>query len=213
MMTRSKSSSEQPVSPPVVSSPEPISSSPPSSPEPVLLKNVGSNIKARWVMVTNTKKDGAGNENFIDFAEIYVYDKNNVNVALKKPVSSYTVYGTSNINNFVDGSETTIGHTKNEDEVEWLRIDLGSEIELKKIVIVGRKDCCQWRMKGYKIALYGGNSPPTLSTTPIAISKMNGEISPNNVYAWDVTTSSIEKSVDTKYPPQYIRYSHNYLHY
>jgi hypothetical protein len=170
-------------------------------------------MKARWVMVTNTKnKGGNGNENFLDFAEIYVYDKNNVNVALKKPVKTYTIYGNSNINNFVDGNEATIGHTKNEDEVEWLRIDLGSEIELKKIVIVGRKDCCQGRMKGYRIALYGGDIAPTLSTTPISISNFIGEISPNNVYAWDVT-SSIEKSVDTKYPPQYIHYSHNYLHY
>ncbi|GLC40903.1 hypothetical protein PLESTM_001124300 [Pleodorina starrii] len=70
-----------------------------------------------------------------------------VNVALGK-----TAYASSNYinmfpaSNAVDGNTSSFMHTAFEDAAKWLSIDLGSVMNVTRIVLWNRQDCCQERL-------------------------------------------------------------------
>jgi hypothetical protein len=85
----------------------------------------------------------------LNLAEIKVYSKKGgpniitTNTLVTKPSGWYgDMYpGT----NFVDGDTNTFTHTSGND-VPWVKVDLGSMIDIYKIEIYNRVDCCQERV-------------------------------------------------------------------
>jgi len=111
-------------------------------------------VKCRYIKVTS-----ATNGLALNFAELEAYDTNGVNVALNKTATQSSI-GWDNTEkvgpqNAVDGSKDTVIHTKDEntDEFHWWQVDLGSEMNITKIVLQRRENCCQGRENGAKIQL------------------------------------------------------------
>ena len=56
----------------------------------------------------------------------------------------------------LDGNLDTITHT-NSGGLQWWRLDFGRSVSVSQVIVYNRKDCCQFRLAGFKIAV--GDSP------------------------------------------------------
>lgn len=118
----------------------------------VVITGVG--IMTRYVTVK------AGYD-YIQIAQLAVYDNNGKNVALNKPTTSSGVYDT--IDNNPDSSYAVDGKMANRPypdiyhsaggEGSFWTVDLGKEYDITRIVYYNRSDCCDSRSQGMKIEL------------------------------------------------------------
>ena len=112
----------------------------------------------------------SGPDVYHNIAEIQVYAKDDpsTNIALNKPVTSNAnVWDTLYPKNLVDGNESTIAHNGTENtNVNWT-VDLQSDYDISKIVIVNRQDCCRERTKGATIILKNKDNVTTFSSDPL----------------------------------------------
>lgn len=81
---------------------------------------------------TNGSTSNTGNH----WVEIEVYDKNNINVALNKPVTSSIAQDPARPNVWVtDGNKDTANWTNHGSTLQWVEVDLGAEYQISHIKI------------------------------------------------------------------------------
>ena len=96
----------------------------------------------------------------INLAEVEVYNMEDVNVALGRPVTASSNYGGMfPIEKFVDGT-SVFGHTRgtasgqSETEIQWVLIDVGNQPTIKSVVIKNRPGASA-RAVGLKVQILG----------------------------------------------------------
>jgi hypothetical protein len=109
-----------------------------------------------------TRDDGTtpGNEDdtnrILNIAEIEVFDKIGTNLAYQKNVTGSSEYPAPHLwVNLTDGNKGNFAHTLGRTPTEYdsMTIDLGGEVEISKIVITNRSDCCKNRIIGAKVEI------------------------------------------------------------
>ena len=101
----------------------------------------------------------------INLMEIYVYDKDGKNIALKKSILSNTTFGDfkNTLYNLIDGDEMTMGRTGNEKEDDTqpqrqsFEIDLGSMHEIRSVVLLDKIKGDPGRLDKLKVMLLDDN--------------------------------------------------------
>jgi hypothetical protein len=137
------------------------------------------NKKAKFVKYVGNHVRGQ------NIAEIEVYEPNStVNIALNKPVTGTSLYSTTvPHSNLVDSNTTNIAHTaENSGDSGW-EIDLGKEVDVSKVIVRNRTDCCSNRINGAYILLLDSNQRVFYKSPPFANSKL--------VYTIDVSTGTV----------------------
>jgi hypothetical protein len=116
----------------------------------------------QYVRITNKPNE------FLNIAEIEVYDMNNNNIALNKTVTMSSIFPSFEGKLLVDGNRTNFAHTNNGPS-EFMEINLGSEFVIKSIKIYNRVDCCKERLNGAKLEIRDSKNNkhefPQISTT------------------------------------------------
>ena len=83
------------------------------------------------------------------------------------------------VQNFVNGNQTgqpyNFVHTSCND-VPWIQVDLGSMMNIYKVVVVNRFDCCQDRIMGTALQVLDDQNQTIYNSNPVT--------SVNTVYAW-----------------------------
>ena len=105
----------------------------------------------------------------INLAELEVFDESGTNLAASKPVTGSSEYSsTHGYINLTDGNKTNFAHTKGrtEEEIDYLQVDLGSEKEIKKLVITNRTSCCKSRAVGVKAVILSSDGTTVVKETP-----------------------------------------------
>jgi len=115
--------------------------------------------KAKTIKVGKTDLISKWYNRYINLMEVYVYDKDGKNIALKKPIASNTPGFKDWVSKFNDGDEMTLGHTggdKQDDsqpQRQSFEIDLGSMQEIHSVVIVDRRPPRDQRLDKLKVML------------------------------------------------------------
>jgi hypothetical protein len=156
-------------------------------------KNLARYIRIQRVDNTN---------NVINLNELIVLDKNNKNVALSKNGSTITAISQHSPDRapsmLIDDDNYSNAHTAGDSSVHWYEIDLGSQVEIKKIIIVNRKDCCSDRAKGLQVQLY---KDPSSNTSRTIISK--ADITTDKpTYAWTLDDTGFKEDLTLDLPWQ-----------
>lgn len=105
----------------------------------------------------------------INLAELEVFDASGTNLAAGKTVTGSSEYSsTHGYINLTDGNKTNFAHTKGrtEEEIDYLQVDLGSEKEIKKLVITNRTGCCKNRAVGIKAVILAADGTTVVKETP-----------------------------------------------
>jgi len=105
----------------------------------------------------NDAPESAGS--VLNIAEVEVYDKNMINIALNKPASQVDTYLDAGASRAVDGNTSghwndgSVIHTTNNNPLGWWEVNLGAVQAVSKLVIWNRTDCCKTRIIGIKVYL------------------------------------------------------------
>jgi hypothetical protein len=105
----------------------------------------------------------------INLAELEVFDASGTNLAAGKTVTGSSEYSsTHGYINLTDGNKTNFAHTKGrtEEEIDYLQVDLGTEKEIKKLVITNRTSCCKNRAIGVKAVILAADGTTVVKETP-----------------------------------------------
>ena len=105
----------------------------------------------------------------INLAELEVFDASGTNLAAGKTVTGSSEYSsTHGYINLTDGNKTNFAHTKGrtEEEIDYLQVDLGTEKEIKKLIITNRTSCCKNRAVGIKAVILGADGTTVIKETP-----------------------------------------------
>ena len=140
-------------------------------PGPIVEYPVGRYIELK--QITAYDENDTGNQNkIINLAEVEVYDDTDALVSSNKVVTGSSVHSAGPLANLVDGNKRNFAHThgQTETETDWIKIDLGAEKKIKKIVVTNRKDCCKERIAGLKIDILNSSSTSVKLTPAISIS-------------------------------------------
>jgi hypothetical protein len=106
----------------------------------------------------------------INLAELEVFDVSGTNLAAGKTVTGSSEYSaTHGYMNLTDGNKANFAHTKGrtEEEIDYLQVDLGTEKEIKKLVITNRTTCCTNRAIGIKAVILAADGTTVVKETPI----------------------------------------------
>jgi hypothetical protein len=132
--------------------------------------------KGRYVKLEHTvayDESAEGNvddkNRIINLAELEVFDVSGTNLAAGKTVTGSSEYSsTHGYINLTDGNKTNFAHTKGrtEEEIDYLQVDLGSEKEIKKLVITNRTTCCKNRAVGIKAVILAADGTTVVKETP-----------------------------------------------
>jgi hypothetical protein len=119
---------------------------------------IGAAIKGRGIRLKYNRQE------CLNLAEIRVYSSNggpNI-ITPNTPISKSSGYQGDMFpsRNFVDSNTNNFVHTSCSD-VPWIVVDLGSMVDIFKIVVFNRVDCCQSRILGTVLEIYneGGLDP------------------------------------------------------
>jgi hypothetical protein len=105
----------------------------------------------------------------INLAELEVFDASGTNLAAGKTVTGSSEYPAPYLwSNLTDGDKTNFAHThgRTPSEYDSMQVDLGTEKEIKKIVITNRTDCCKKRAIGIKAVVLGADGTTVIKETP-----------------------------------------------
>ncbi len=132
--------------------------------------------KGRYVKLEHTvayDESAEGNvddkNRIINLAELEVFDASGTNLAAGKTVTGSSEYSsTHGYINLTDGNKTNFAHTKGrtEEEIDYLQVDLGTEKEIKKLVITNRTSCCKNRAIGVKAVILAADGTTVVKETP-----------------------------------------------
>ena len=132
--------------------------------------------KGRYVKLVHTVAYDANSEGNVDdknkiinLTELEVFDASGTNLAAGKTVTGSSEYSsTHGYINLTDGNKTNFAHTKGrtEEEIDYLQVDLGSEKEIKKLVITNRTSCCKSRAVGVKAVILAADDTTVVKETP-----------------------------------------------
>lgn len=112
--------------------------------------------KIRYIKITQDNRDSSRKEadKVLSLAQVQVFDLNGQNVALGKPSSQSSINENMlpaiAVNGKTSGSNFTM--TKATD-LNWFETDLSSSIDVSKVIIYNRSDCCSSRLDGVHITL------------------------------------------------------------
>ena len=127
------------------------------------------------IVQTVAKNDAAAGDEctknkIINLAEVKVLDADGVNLAAGKTVTGTTPHPAGPLANLVDGNLSNFAHTAcpvpTNDEMDFMKFDLGSVKEITTIVITNRTDCCKDRAIGIKVQILGSNGTTVVKETP-----------------------------------------------
>lgn len=110
----------------------------------------------------------ASKEDYMNISEVQVFDSAGTDVARGKPVTMSSIYNNSQYGpgaNLVDGYSGTFAHTNN--DMGWIQIDLGSNIQLSKITVRNRQDCCQDRLIGTVVLIFDASNNKIFESQPL----------------------------------------------
>jgi hypothetical protein len=96
------------------------------------------------------------------------------------------------VQNFIDGNTSNFVHTSCGD-VPWIQVDLGSTMELYKVVIYNRTDCCQSRILGATLHILNDEGADVYISAPVS--------STNQTYAWFPPNPAIQVDLPEDIPP------------
>lgn len=113
--------------------------------------------KIKYIRISQT-------DNYLHFQEIQVFDENGINVALSsekeltKPVATMSSYykGTNAniaINGITNDNQSWPNSVHTAVKGGWWEVDLGRPVNVKKVVIFNRPDCCENRLSGAELLL------------------------------------------------------------
>ena len=133
--------------------------------------------KGRYVKLEQTvayDESAEGNvddkNKILNLAELQVFDVSGTNLAAGKTVTGSSQYSaTHGYMNLTDGNKANFAHTKGrtEEEIDYLQVDLGTEKEIKKLVITNRTTCCTNRAIGIKAVILAADGTTVVKETPI----------------------------------------------
>lgn len=124
---------------------------------------------------------------YINLAEIIVWTSKNKKVkinankikAAKPWSSSYTA------KKFADGKTGTMYHSKgNNEQNDWIRVDLGKTVPITKIQIINRKDCCRDRISGIKCYIQDSKKKNVKRLPTLRGKSYKYTIDPNGTVGW-----------------------------
>lgn len=99
----------------------------------------------------------------LHLSEIEVFDVNGVLVSRNKKVSMSSIYSnTYPESNLVDGEINNFVHTNMELVPQFVKVDLGKNYNISKIVITNRYDCCKERIEGAIVSIINDAASPAL---------------------------------------------------
>lgn len=130
------------------------SASPSASMIPSEVPTIDPSRKTRFVRV---QLIGA---NYLHLREVEVFDRDNVNVALNKFATQSSLYNDSpefDAHYAVDGDKSisyahSMSHTKTEWGA-WWEVDLLQAVDVKKVIVYNRADCCFERLSNSIVSL------------------------------------------------------------
>lgn len=113
--------------------------------------------KIKYIRISQT-------DNYLHFQEIQVFDENGINVALSiekevtKPVATMSSYynGTNAniaINGITNDNQSWPNSVHTAVKGGWWEVNLGRPVNVKKVVVYNRPDCCQDRLSGAQLLL------------------------------------------------------------
>ena len=160
---------------------EPVAVAPSAGPAPgtavALVMAPAGPPKGRYVKLEQTvaydESAGANADDknkVINLAELEVFDVSGTNLAAGKTVTGSSEYSaTHGYMNLTDGNKANFAHTKGrtEEEIDYLQVDLGTEKEIKKLVITNRTTCCKNRAVGIKAVILAADGTTVVKETPI----------------------------------------------
>jgi len=117
--------------------------------------------KGQFVRIEHTKP-----ATVINLSEFEVLDKSYENLSKGKTVTASSVNASSPVANLVDGSYNNYTTINPLTENSWVEIDLGSEQEIRKFVMLNRYDGNKDKAVGIKVIIIDKNRME-VKTTPI----------------------------------------------
>ena len=155
--------------------------------------NAGSVITGRYIKLQYNRVE------CLNLAEIKVYSKNggpNI-ITPNTPVTKSSGYQGDMFpgRNFVDGDTGqtyNFVHTSCGD-VPWVQVDLGSMINIYKVVVFNRVDCCQSRILGAKLQIMNDQNEMVYASDEVN--------STNRTYAWFPPSPTIRVDLPEDQPP------------
>jgi len=109
----------------------------------------------------------------INLTEFQVLDDKDKNISKDMTVTGTNIHPAGPLANLVDGKFDNFAHTNGPTITnDWIEIDLGSEREIKKFVIINRADCCKDRAIGIKVSILDKDKKEVKSTPTIGEAKI-----------------------------------------
>jgi hypothetical protein len=128
-------------------------------------------IKARYVTI--------GCKNMLNLLQMQVFNEKNVNVALNKRVTSSSIYNRHYKGyRLVDNKLNTMAHTQHK-KWNWFIIDLGKEMDITRVVVYNRRNCCRERINTSQIFLSDARKKIIYTSRHLFGSKLKYTINPN----------------------------------
>ena len=146
---------------------------------------------ARYIRLQRVNNSGDNNWPYgINLSELIVFDINENIISKNKPVTMSSTLPGYPGSNLTDGNINTMAHT-NGDINAFMEVDLGSNYNIGKIIIINRQDCCKNRAIGLEVQLLIGY--PIVSN-PIKISStlLTTELNEYNLFLTSSGFGSIE---------------------
>jgi len=130
-----------------------------SSEQEIVRSSIKTYPRAQFIKIGKTGIVSNWKNRNINLMEVYVYDKNDNNIALKKPIASNTPGFKGTVSKLVDGDEMTMGQTGSLEENESqqqrqsFEIDLGSMYEIKSVVLLDKTNGDPDRLDRIRVTL------------------------------------------------------------
>ena len=160
------------------SDPDPVADSDPE-PDAALATGAGSKaaqplnyINGRYVKLSLTTTNGA-----LNIAEVEIYTNDERNIALDPQT---IIYQSSILDNngfkpsYINDANYEFGFHSNVENNPWIKLDLGSEKPITKIIVIPRLDCCQSRTKGLVLTI-SDSADTKIIYTGDKIADINGD--------------------------------------
>jgi hypothetical protein len=148
----------------------------PSAPSAPVTPAALSGIVGRYVTLKRTD----GKANYLNIAEIQIFDPSG-NKYTPTGASLSTDYDAANYPaaKLIDGNLNNFAHTQSTADA-WMKVDLGSDKTIGKIIVNNRADCCQDRVIGSTVIVTKSDGTQTYSSSQITSASGSYSIPPSS---------------------------------
>ena len=163
-----------------------------SSEQEIVKSSIKTYPRARFIKIGKTGIVSNWKNRNINLMEVYVYDKNDNNIALKKPIASNTPGFKGTVSKLVDGDEMTMGQTGSLEENESqqqrqsFEIDLGSMYEIKSVVLLDKTNGDPDRLDRIRVTLIDDDLKIVSKTRDLTMS----DVKKGSKHKYDFGTSA-----------------------